>query len=390
MLRLLRAAAAAWALLCAPAGAQNIGVRDARPGSLRGPQSHANFARLLGFVPGGGECGEDPLPPCCTPEGTADPFCDCGPICLTGNHEKCLCGTCVDDCAAACAEQVDPNTCEENCLEQDKCLYDGSTVPIYLSLKPSQAWIAAYNEGPALVTFKRGGKFTCTQEETLQPTEFGHDILEIVKRLPPPVPERARARRMKGKPATMGKPVPEPVISDGCAVGKVAQDRLQPENLVRIPGYPKNTSDACEENPNTCPSNEDYLIRIHTSCSKNILYLGANYTQTTKDEDYLSPRDGPPLNPLVDVFLTLAGFCVANDNNATNLTCSGEVPQIPDDQCPPGGGEGSVPPTDPPSTPPTTSPTKNPTESPTLSPTKNPTESPTKNPTESPTKNPTE
>ncbi|KAL9189422.1 hypothetical protein ACHAXT_009097 [Thalassiosira profunda] len=294
LLRAAAAAAGAFLAVAAPAGVANIGVRDARLGSIRGTAPHQfDFARRLS-VP---TC--DPgTETCCDAD---DDFCECGPICPTGDDaisiepevldEKCLCGTCVNN--TECLNN--PFTCNP----EDNCLLDETgarTVPIYLSLKPSQGWLDAYAAGPAEVLFKRAKNKACAQDEYVQ---TGSGLLEVVKRL-------------KGECVDAGGTIIGP-DDCGCAVDKVAKDRLQPEPILKI---------------------------------------GANYTQTSGDEDYVSPEDGPELLDS-DIFLTLKGFCIALSNNPTDLKCSGEVPQIPDDQCPPGGA-GTVPPTASPSAPPTT------------------------------------
>ncbi|KAL9183227.1 hypothetical protein ACHAXT_005014, partial [Thalassiosira profunda] len=326
-MRLLRAAALAAGALLAPAAGAHIGVREARAGSIRGSAPHHfDFARSLSAVFGAAgaasaDCGNPDG--CCVPEGD-DESCTCGPTCPVGEVGGfCLCGTCVDD--EECAANSDK--CTENCF-----IGDNPTPPIYMSLTPSAAWLKLYDvSGGANVVFGKGGKKkVCDQHEVLQTRPDRTRTLEIVKR------------------------VEDALGDDGCRTRRAARNKLNPEIGVSLKGL-----------------DSDYLIRVHTSCSKPILYIGANYTQTTGDEDYLTPRDGDPLNSATngDVFLTLTGFCIAPGNKQENLICSGDAlpPDVPQGSCPPPGA--GLPPTLSPSTAPTTSPTKNPTESPTKNPT---------------------
>ena len=111
----------------------------------------------------------------------------------------------------------------------------------------------------------------------------------------------------------------EDASGNGCRTNRAARNKLNPEIGVSLKGL-----------------DSDYLIRVHTSCSKPILFIGAQYTQLTGDENYVVGVDGPPLNPTTDVFLTLTGFCIAPGNKRENLICSGDAlpPDVPQGSCP--------------------------------------------------------
>jgi len=236
---------------------------------------------------------------CCSPAEGED-FCECGPTCPAGDDADdggpCLCGVCVDD--ATC--DANDDLCTENCLYAT-----GGTVPNYLALQPSPAWLALYDaslptsgtSGAAEVQFGKGGqKKVCLQYEMTRGS--GDDrVLDVVKK------------------------------DGGCRARQEGRNKLNPEIRVALPFV-----------DDTEATNPAYSIAVHTSCSKPILFLGAQYTQNTGDENYVVDENNPELDPETDVFLTLVGFCVLPGNKAENLQCSGDVPQIPDASCPEPGG----------------------------------------------------